>query len=165
MIWTDKRIGRFREAFNENLDYQVCDGTQIRYYGPRHPSLIDSGELYLSVGSLLTNRETFLLERQLQNHPSVRSNLSEISLAEPMSLYYDAAPLLVSAPDAAGSLKFRVFSSKDLKCPPKQIFALVSEASKWSPVLVDVIEKSQLLQLELKVSVFASRPCRPECTD
>lgn len=74
-----------------------------------------------------------------------------------MSLYYDAAPLLVSASDAAGSLKSRVFSSKDLKSPPKQVFALVSEASKWSPVLVDVIEKSPLLQLERKVSKFPSK--------
>lgn len=71
-----------------------------------------------------------------------------------MSLYYDAAPLLVSSPDAGGSLKSRVFSSKDLKSPPKQVFALVSEASKWSPVLVDVIERSQLLQLERKVRPF-----------
>lgn len=69
-----------------------------------------------------------------------------------MSLYYDAAPLLVSASDKDGSLKSRVFSNKDLKSPPKQVFALVSEASKWSPVLVDVIERSQLLQLERKVS-------------
>lgn len=74
-----------------------------------------------------------------------------------MSLYYDAAPLLVSASNAIGSLKSRVFSSKDLKSPPKQIFALVSEASKWSPVLVDVIEKSQLLRLERKVSTIRSR--------
>lgn len=71
-----------------------------------------------------------------------------------MSLYYDAAPLLVSASDGASSLKSRVFSSKDLKSPPKQVFALVSEASKWSPVLVNVIEKSQLLQLERKVCIF-----------
>lgn len=71
-----------------------------------------------------------------------------------MSLYYDAALLLVSAPDAAGSLKSRVFSSNDLKSPLKQVFALVSEASKWSPVLVEVIEKCQLLQLERKVCTF-----------
>lgn len=74
-----------------------------------------------------------------------------------MSLYYDAAPLLVSASDSAGSLKSRIFGSKDLKCPPKQVFALVSEASKWSPVLVGVIEKSQLLQLERKVLIRACR--------
>ena len=72
--------------------------------------------------------------------------------SENMSLYYDAAPLLLPNPDqAAGSLKSRIFNSKGHKSPPKQIFALVSEASKWSPVLSEVIEKSQLLQLERKV--------------
>ncbi len=68
-----------------------------------------------------------------------------------MSLYYDAAPLLLPNLDQAGSLKSRIFNSKGHKSPPKQIFALVSEASKWSPVLSEVIEKSQLLQLERKV--------------
>lgn len=74
-------------------------------------------------------------------------------LAITMSLYYDAAPLLLSTPGAAGSLKSRVFSSKNLKSPSKQVFALVSEASKWSPVLADVVERSQLLQLERKVCI------------
>lgn len=68
-----------------------------------------------------------------------------------MSLYYDAAPLLVSSGDSDSSLKSKVFNSKDLKSPPKQIYALVIEAAKWSPVLVEVIEKSQLLKLERKV--------------
>lgn len=68
-----------------------------------------------------------------------------------MSLYYDAAPLLLPNSDQAGSLKSRVFNSKGHKSPPKQIFALVTEASKWSPVLSEVIEKSRLLQFERKV--------------
>lgn len=68
-----------------------------------------------------------------------------------MSLYYDAAPLLLPMPDQAGSLKSLVFNSKSHKSPPKQIYALVSEASKWSPVLSEIIEKSQLLQIERKV--------------
>ena len=68
-----------------------------------------------------------------------------------MSLYYDAAPLILPNADQAGSLKSRVFNSKGHKSPPKQIFALVSEASKWSPVLSQIIENSQLLQLERKV--------------
>ena len=71
-----------------------------------------------------------------------------------MSLYYDAAPLLVSASDSAGSLKSRVFGSKDLKCPPKQVFALVTEASKWSTFLAEVIERSQLLKHEHKVCLL-----------
>ena len=73
-----------------------------------------------------------------------------------MSLYYDAAALLVPGSDQAGSLKSRVFNSKDLKSPPKQAYALVSEASKWSSVLSEVVEKSQLLQVERKVYSDAS---------
>ncbi|KAF6230711.1 hypothetical protein HO173_011063 [Letharia columbiana] len=69
-----------------------------------------------------------------------------------MSLYYDAAPLLLPNSDQAGSLKSRVFNSKGHKSPPKQIFALVTEASKWSPVLSEVIEKSRLLQFERKLT-------------
>ena len=75
-----------------------------------------------------------------------------------MSLYYDAAPLLLASPDQASSLKSRVFTSKDHKSPPKQIFALVSEASKWSPIISEVIEKSQLLQLERKVRTSRLSP-------
>ena len=73
-----------------------------------------------------------------------------------MSLYYDAVALLVLSTDQAGSLKSRVFNSKHLKSPPKQVYALVSEASKWSSVLSEVVEKSQLLQLERKVGPLAS---------
>ena len=74
------------------------------------------------------------------------------TLNETMSLYYDAAPLLLPDSNQAGSLKSRIFNSKGHKSSPKQIFALVSEASKWSPVLSEVIDRSQLLQLERKVS-------------
>ena len=68
-----------------------------------------------------------------------------------MSLYYDAAPLLSSSDKLTGSLKSKVFNSKDTKSSPKQVYALVSEASKWSSILTEVIEKSQLLQYERKV--------------
>lgn len=73
------------------------------------------------------------------------------SLQNIMSLYYDAAPLLLPSSDQAGSFKSRIFNSKGHKSSPKQIFALVNETSKWSPVLSEVIERSQLLQLERKV--------------
>ncbi|KAL8723954.1 MAG: hypothetical protein Q9166_008209 [cf. Caloplaca sp. 2 TL-2023] len=69
-----------------------------------------------------------------------------------MSLYYDAAKFLVSSKDHTGSLKSRVFGSKDLKSSPKQVFALIAEASRWSPILADVIDKSQLLQHERKLN-------------
>lgn len=64
-----------------------------------------------------------------------------------MSLYYESAPFLHQ-----DSLKSRVFSAQ-LKSKPKQVYALVSEASKWSSVLKEVVEKSQILTLERKVSV------------
>lgn len=68
-----------------------------------------------------------------------------------MSLYYEAAKFLVPSHEQPGSLKSRVFNSKDLKSQPKQIYALVAEASKWSSVLSEVITQSKLLQQERKV--------------
>lgn len=71
-----------------------------------------------------------------------------------MSLYYDAARFLSSSNGQSGSLKFQVFGNKDLKSYPKQVYAIVAEASKWSPILAQVVEKSQLLQHERKVNSF-----------
>ncbi|KAL8691704.1 MAG: hypothetical protein Q9224_004113, partial [Gallowayella concinna] len=71
-----------------------------------------------------------------------------------MSLYYNAAKYLVPAQYQAGSLKSRIFGAKDLESSPKQVYALVVEASKWSFVLTEVIEKAQLLQQERKVISF-----------
>jgi putative methyltransferase len=68
-----------------------------------------------------------------------------------MSLYYEAAALLANTENTGGSLKSRLFAKKDLKSSPGQIFALIAEASKWSPVLKDVIEKCGLLAEEKKV--------------
>ena len=82
-----------------------------------------------------------------------------------MSLYYDAAPLLLASSDQTGSLKSRVFNSQGHKSPPKQIFALVSEATKWSPVLSEVVERSQLLQLERKVRANNPSPAGMLLTD
>ena len=82
-----------------------------------------------------------------------------------MSLYYDAAPLLLPSSDQAGSLKSRIFNLKGHKSSPKQIFAVVSEASKWSTVLSDVIDKSQLLQLERKVCPSNRPPAGKVLTD
>ncbi|KAL9007672.1 MAG: hypothetical protein Q9173_007111 [Seirophora scorigena] len=69
-----------------------------------------------------------------------------------MSLYYEAAQFLLPTQAQSGSLKSRVFGSKAVKSAPKQIFALVAEASKWSGVLSEVIDKSQLLRQERKLS-------------
>ncbi|KAL8643420.1 MAG: hypothetical protein Q9226_008389 [Calogaya cf. arnoldii] len=69
-----------------------------------------------------------------------------------MSLYYDAARFLAPSESQSGSLKSRVFGTKDLKAGPKQVYAVGTETSKWSPILAEVIEKSQLLQHERKLT-------------
>lgn len=81
-----------------------------------------------------------------------------------MSLYYDAARFLAPSEAKSGSLKSRVFGSKELRASPKQVYALVAEASKWSPILAEVVEKSQLLQHERKVNPF-TESCREVLID
>jgi putative methyltransferase len=71
--------------------------------------------------------------------------------AAAMSLYYEAAAILANAENTGGSLKSRLFTKKDLKSSPGQIFALIAESSKWSIVLKDVIEKTGVLAEEKKV--------------
>ena len=68
-----------------------------------------------------------------------------------MSLYYEAADFLTSPTNAGGSLKSRIFSQKNLKSQPAQIYALVIETCKWSHILKEVIEAAALLDLERKV--------------
>lgn len=77
-----------------------------------------------------------------------------------MSLYYEAASVLANSENAGGSLKSRLYRQKDLKSSPAQLFALISEASKWSLVLKDVVEKCGLLREEKKVS----RGKNPNCS-
>ena len=79
-----------------------------------------------------------------------------------MSLYYDAASILSTTDRRCGSLKSRVFGAKDLKSTPAQLFALVSEASKWSFILKEVIEKSQILAYERKVRGSSARTGRED---
>lgn len=68
-----------------------------------------------------------------------------------MSLYYETATILENPDKIGGSFKARIFKKKDLKSKPGQIYALVAEASKWSQVLKDVIEKCAILKEERKV--------------
>lgn len=70
-----------------------------------------------------------------------------------MSLYYEASDILANAEAKGGSLKNRIFGKKDLKSSPGAIFALVAETTKWSSVLKEVIEKSDILKLEKKVGL------------
>lgn len=84
---------------------------------------------------------------------STPRNYSKFRRAAAMSLYYEAAAILANAENIGGSLKSRLFTKKDLKSSPGQIFALIAEASKWSVVLKDVIEKTGLLAEEKKVHI------------
>lgn len=71
-----------------------------------------------------------------------------------MSLYHETAELLTAPNNAGGSLKSRIFSKKDLKSPPAQIYALAIESCKWSPVLREVVETADILRLERKVFYY-----------
>jgi putative methyltransferase len=81
-----------------------------------------------------------------------------------MSLYYEASDILANAEAKGGSLKNRIFGKKDLKSSPGAIFALVAETTKWSSVLKEVIEKSDILKLEKKVELSGRFCCSPILT-
>lgn len=68
-----------------------------------------------------------------------------------MSLYFDAVAIL-TAPSVGGSFKSRIYSARNLRASPAQIYALITEASKWDRVLAEVIEKADILSVERKVS-------------
>lgn len=69
-----------------------------------------------------------------------------------MSLYYEAAAILANAENIGGSLKSRIYGKKNLKSSPAHLYALISETTKWSAVLKEVVEKSGILKEERKVS-------------
>lgn len=69
-----------------------------------------------------------------------------------MSLYHEAASVIDADASVGGNLRSRVFNNKDLKSPPGQIYALALETCKWSSILSEVIDNSQLLQHEKRVS-------------
>ncbi|KAK3295872.1 S-adenosyl-L-methionine-dependent methyltransferase [Chaetomium fimeti] len=69
-----------------------------------------------------------------------------------MSLYHETAGIVTGPSTHGGSLKSRIYGNKDLKSPPAQIYALAFESSKWSAVLKEVVENSQLLQKERKIT-------------
>lgn len=72
-----------------------------------------------------------------------------------MSLYYEAASILQNQENIGGSLTSRIYGKKSLKSKPTAIYALVSESTKWSAVLKDVVENSGILKLEKKVGVIS----------
>ncbi|KAI1206555.1 S-adenosyl-L-methionine-dependent methyltransferase [Annulohypoxylon truncatum] len=71
-----------------------------------------------------------------------------------MSLYHETADILSAAPtnSPGGNLKTRIFGKKDLKSPQQQVYALALETCKWSPVLKEVVDNSELLRHERKLS-------------
>lgn len=71
-----------------------------------------------------------------------------------MSLYYDAVSVLTAPSSTGGSFKSRIYSSRNLKSSPAQIYALVSEASKWDILLKEVIEAAGILKHEPKVATI-----------
>lgn len=68
-----------------------------------------------------------------------------------MSLYFETAEILNQIGSNHESLKAKVYGNKALKSPPASIYALASEATKWSAIITEVIEKSGILALEKKV--------------
>lgn len=73
-----------------------------------------------------------------------------------MSLYYDASKFITPSSKQRGSLKTRIFADKALKSKPAQVYGLAIEASRYSQVLTEVIEKSGLLSHEKKVDSLIS---------
>ncbi|KAF7125657.1 hypothetical protein CNMCM5793_001896 [Aspergillus hiratsukae] len=69
-----------------------------------------------------------------------------------MSLYYDAVSVLTTPSSTGGSFKSRIYSSRNLKSSPAQIYALVIEASKWDILLKEVIEAAGILKQEPKLT-------------
>ncbi|KAH9883906.1 S-adenosyl-L-methionine-dependent methyltransferase [Xylariomycetidae sp. FL2044] len=69
-----------------------------------------------------------------------------------MSLYHETADILSAPSSAGGNLKTRIFGKKGLKSPPQQVYALALETCKSSSVLKEVIENSDLLRHERKLS-------------
>ncbi|KAJ5266521.1 hypothetical protein N7478_009329 [Penicillium angulare] len=68
-----------------------------------------------------------------------------------MSLYFDAVNILTE-PASGGSFKSRIYSARDLRAQPAQIYALIIEASKWDRLLAEVIDRSELLKVERKLT-------------
>lgn len=80
-----------------------------------------------------------------------------------MSLYFDAVSVLTSPSSTGGSFKSRIYSSRNLKANPAQIYALITEASKWDILLKEVIENAGILNLEPKVRAVTAISGSPAC--
>ncbi|EMC92041.1 hypothetical protein BAUCODRAFT_96705 [Baudoinia panamericana UAMH 10762] len=65
-----------------------------------------------------------------------------------MSLYHEAAKILDDVRGERVSIKSLVYGRKDWKTDSKTLFALATEAAKWSKVLSEVLERSGVLKVE-----------------
>lgn len=68
-----------------------------------------------------------------------------------MSLYHEAAKILDVAGKGHTSLKSEIFGKKEWKTDRKTLYAVTSEAAKWSSVLSEVVERSGMLKAEKQV--------------
>jgi len=71
-----------------------------------------------------------------------------------MALYYDTAKIIETLGNDSVDLKQLIYNDKSLKSNAGTVFALVSESIKWSEIISEVIEHSNLLELEKKVCPF-----------
>ncbi|KAK5128953.1 hypothetical protein LTR85_000286 [Meristemomyces frigidus] len=69
-----------------------------------------------------------------------------------MSLYHEAASVLDTARKKSIPLKSIIYNKKDWKSDPKTLFALSTEAAKWSEVLSEVLERSGVLKIEKQLT-------------
>ncbi|KAF2461752.1 S-adenosyl-L-methionine-dependent methyltransferase [Lineolata rhizophorae] len=81
-----------------------------------------------------------------------------------MSLYQEAAVLLANDEKLGGSLKARIYAKAGLKHGAPQLFALISEATKWSAVLKEVIERCGILDEEKKAGLHCFAELTPTIT-
>jgi putative methyltransferase len=79
-----------------------------------------------------------------------------------MSLYHEAAGILDTVNKGKTSLKAEIFGKKTWKTDGKTLFALTSEAAKWSSILAEVVEKSGILKIEKQVRTLAYLRTNPE---
>lgn len=76
-----------------------------------------------------------------------------------MSIYYDAAAVL-GAESRAGSLKSRIYDNKSgLGSKPAHLYALISETTKYDNFLAQVINATDFLAQEPKVSTSIPLHC------
>ena len=68
-----------------------------------------------------------------------------------MALYYDAVTVL-TGDSQSGSLKSRVYgSATGLRSKPAQVYALITECTKYDAFLKEVVDNAGLLAQESKV--------------